>query len=788
MKYPSARTVHFLTVTLGLMLLGMLHPSVAYAQAFSCTAVTQIPQAECDALVSLYTATNGTNWWDNSGWLVTNTPCDWYGITCQNERVHEIALGGNQLQGSLSSALVTLDRLNALSLEYNSLSGPIPPQLGDLYNLAELSLQGNDLSGDIPYELGFLESLQTLNLGDNALSGEIPESIGQLSKLQKLMLQNNALTGDVPATLESLTALAVFNFDSNQLSGRLPQLLQNLLNDEIDLKSLPEVEKAVKAIEDALPDAGNCGAKRIDTLRFNVETLEVSADVTIVACHSWGRHRVCSNKYGVPFSRDCDVKGEKTVTAKVVYNVESNRISGNLNFGDVKICDPFGLGWCETLTRIKVDLERLQRALEGDLVAAIELIPSPAAIETQTRNEYDRIRQSKWDEYGRENVYFASREFVNWASAAKSAQWAAELALSGGTASAAIMVEVKAEAIKEVLALQRWLQTKGVTEAAEIAEALLSGKSTDYPYIALKWQTVKYESRKRVVGKPVTPWIPVRHGAFYFVWSSDDDASTSGTTSSSNGRATVIAERLNVRMGPGIGYPVIGVLQTGQNVDISGQNSGWWQIRFRHSGGEFGWISGRTEYVTTQNTATVPTVAPPTQGGASSSTTSTSSPQPRAQYGLVNIVFSHSGKCVRVIDGDLRNVPTQIEQASCRPEYRFAVEPVPDMSGYYYIKITMDRGRVACLGVPDVVKQRYGNGAIKVEDCRPAPRYMWRIVPQTGANAGYNQLKIKSDEGFCLGVEDYENYTKQKNARLEDKRLITVNWCGDPWQLVQLRP
>ena len=45
------------------------------AATSSCTSVTQIPVAECEALVALYNGTDGPNWYRNTGWLATNMPC-----------------------------------------------------------------------------------------------------------------------------------------------------------------------------------------------------------------------------------------------------------------------------------------------------------------------------------------------------------------------------------------------------------------------------------------------------------------------------------------------------------------------------------------------------------------------------------------------------------------------------------------------------------------------------------------------------------------------------------------
>jgi len=50
--------------------------------ATDCAVVTEIPVAECETLIALYNNTDGEHWSDNTGWNVTNTPCSWYGITC----------------------------------------------------------------------------------------------------------------------------------------------------------------------------------------------------------------------------------------------------------------------------------------------------------------------------------------------------------------------------------------------------------------------------------------------------------------------------------------------------------------------------------------------------------------------------------------------------------------------------------------------------------------------------------------------------------------------------------
>ena len=193
-----------------------------------CDTVTEIPTAECEALVALYNSTDGANWRNSSGWLDTNTPCNWHGVVCNAGRVTELSLYGNQLSGNIPPKLGNLTNLHELILGNNQLSGSIPPELGNLANLQRLYLYSNQLSGDIPPELGNLASLEDLNLWSNQLSGSIPPELGNLANLQKLDLLRNQLSGNIPPKLGNLTNLSHLYLGINQLSSNIPPELGNL--------------------------------------------------------------------------------------------------------------------------------------------------------------------------------------------------------------------------------------------------------------------------------------------------------------------------------------------------------------------------------------------------------------------------------------------------------------------------------------------------------------------------------------------------------------------------------
>jgi len=182
----------------------------------SCSNVTEIPQAECEDLLTLYNGTNGVNWNNKSGWLTGNPICSWYGITCSAGHVSQIELAFNQLSGTIPN-LLNLPNLETLQLPNNQLTGTIP-NFTNLPKLLQLALSDNQLTGTIP-NFSNLPNLDNLYLSNNQLSGSIP-NFTNLPKLHYLYLSNNQLTG-IPNfnNIPSLDSLIV---SSNQLSGNIP--------------------------------------------------------------------------------------------------------------------------------------------------------------------------------------------------------------------------------------------------------------------------------------------------------------------------------------------------------------------------------------------------------------------------------------------------------------------------------------------------------------------------------------------------------------------------------------
>ena len=155
-------------------------------------------------LVELYNATNGPNWTNRTNWLQGDSPCNWFGISCNSEgRVVKINLSNN-LTGTLPASLGNLSQLQSLIFFQNPLTGTLPASLGNLSQLTSLNIEYTQINGEIPASLGNLSKLKQLFLAQNQLTGIIPASLGKLTQLENLYLFGNSLTKCIPAELASL--------------------------------------------------------------------------------------------------------------------------------------------------------------------------------------------------------------------------------------------------------------------------------------------------------------------------------------------------------------------------------------------------------------------------------------------------------------------------------------------------------------------------------------------------------------------------------------------------------
>ena len=107
-----------------------------------------------------YKATNGSQW--NSTWNLEAPVNSWYGVKVENDKIVEINLQFNNLQGTLPQEIGNLIYLRKMNLGFNKLAGTLPSSIKNLKDLKNLELFMNGFDGAIPTELGELKNLETL--------------------------------------------------------------------------------------------------------------------------------------------------------------------------------------------------------------------------------------------------------------------------------------------------------------------------------------------------------------------------------------------------------------------------------------------------------------------------------------------------------------------------------------------------------------------------------------------------------------------------------------------------
>jgi hypothetical protein len=213
------------------------------------------------ALIALYNSTNGPEWLIKTGWNPGgnpgDSPCGWYGVTCEGGRVTGLNLSGSAIDGNIPPEIGNLDQLKTFIVDWTILIDydnpdsssylPLPTEIGNLTNLEYLDLSGINseapfvgglpLPGPLPASLGNLTKLTYLDLSCSLvdlqyhgwLNGAIPSSLGNLVNLKHLDLSNQVLSGAIPPELGNLTQLEYLNLSgANQFTGTIPASFNNL--------------------------------------------------------------------------------------------------------------------------------------------------------------------------------------------------------------------------------------------------------------------------------------------------------------------------------------------------------------------------------------------------------------------------------------------------------------------------------------------------------------------------------------------------------------------------------
>jgi hypothetical protein len=157
-----------------------------------CDRVTDIPKAECEALVDFYDSTNGDDWTKGfSGrvgeageagrvWRLTGDQvCGRrYGVYCKGNYVKQIRFNDNNLSGTLPHSLAALTRLEDFWVGKNTLKGILPPEYAHRTNLLTINLSENQIEGTLPPAYSAWTNIQQFTAMGNNIEWPLPLEYG----------------------------------------------------------------------------------------------------------------------------------------------------------------------------------------------------------------------------------------------------------------------------------------------------------------------------------------------------------------------------------------------------------------------------------------------------------------------------------------------------------------------------------------------------------------------------------------------------------------------------------
>ncbi|MDW3196736.1 MAG: T9SS type A sorting domain-containing protein [Cytophagales bacterium] len=222
-----------------------------------------ILQADSMLLVELYNQTDGTNWTDNTGWLSDNLS-NWMGVTLVSDRVSQVDLSSNALQGEAPGDLLYLEELTQMNLSGNSLTAI--PDLSSIAGLTNFDVSSNLLEFDDLEPNASISGLvytpqaeltsdrDTLHKVDEALTFSIVTGGSNAYQWNK---DNTAITGETNASLTFATP----NFDDEgtyQLdvtNSSLPDLTLSTGDINLSIDAIERDSTALVAFYNALGGA-----------------------------------------------------------------------------------------------------------------------------------------------------------------------------------------------------------------------------------------------------------------------------------------------------------------------------------------------------------------------------------------------------------------------------------------------------------------------------------------------------------------------------------------------------
>ena len=185
-----------------------------------------------------------------------------------------------------------------------------------------------------------------------------------------------------------------------------------------DISFLGTANKICEAMNRFAPPLGNKSGITCRHLTVSSAGI-VKGTVRVTFGHKWTRP--------IPLSRSAHVDIDFR------YSIPDNQLDMQTRIPLRLSVRYRGRGFSHNFGDIVVDLDVMDELLEADANAILVRIPNPAPElgRIERADDYARIRREYEQYHGRDNVYFASKRFVNWADAQRIAGWVGATVVGG---------------------------------------------------------------------------------------------------------------------------------------------------------------------------------------------------------------------------------------------------------------------------------------------------------------------------------------------------------------------
>ena len=229
--------------------------------------------AEREALIALYNATDGPNWVNNTNWCSDKPLSEWYGVSTAwgTGYVIGLDLANNGLNGALPNEFSNLKYLRTLTIlesnghithldpifdlpqlerlefgiggdwsDYDLVKDKmiaIPAEIAKLKNLKTLYVTG--INADLPDELFKMENLENLSLQYFCTGRPLQTGFGKMKNLKTLSIGSildefvpgaNTLCGEIPEDIFDLKQLEALAINGTHIGGQLSPRIGELKN------------------------------------------------------------------------------------------------------------------------------------------------------------------------------------------------------------------------------------------------------------------------------------------------------------------------------------------------------------------------------------------------------------------------------------------------------------------------------------------------------------------------------------------------------------------------------